>query len=87
VHKVARKIRATNEVYHWLAGSVDSKEKFEQHRMELVQHVWKTMKDSDSRECRRQSCRLASGCCVSAWDGSDRSRKSSCMGHEACSRA
>ena len=52
VHKVARKIRASNEVYHWLAGTVNTKEKFEAHRMELAQHVWKTMKDSDSRECR-----------------------------------
>ncbi len=52
VHKMARKIRASNEVYHWLVGTVDTKEKFEAHRMELAQHVWKTMKESDSRECR-----------------------------------
>jgi cytochrome c-type protein NapC len=52
VHKLARKIRASNEVYHWLAGTVNTKEKFEAHRMELAQHVWKTMKDSNSRECR-----------------------------------
>jgi cytochrome c-type protein NapC len=52
VHKVARKIQASNEVYHWLVGTVDTKEKFEAHRMELASHVWKTMKDSNSRECR-----------------------------------
>lgn len=52
VHKVARKIRASNELYHKLVGTVDTKEKFEAHRMELATHVWKTMKDSDSRECR-----------------------------------
>jgi cytochrome c-type protein NapC len=52
VHKVARKIRATNELYHWLAGTVSTPEKFEAHRMELATHVWKTMKESDSRECR-----------------------------------
>ena len=52
VHKVARKIQASNEVYHWLAGTVGTKEKFEAHRMELATHVWKVMKDSNSRECR-----------------------------------
>jgi len=52
VHKIARKIQASNEVYHWLRGTVDTKEKFEAHRMELATHVWKTMKDSNSRECR-----------------------------------
>ncbi len=52
VHKVARKIKASNEVYHWLRGTVDTKEKFEAHRMELATHVWKTMKESNSRECR-----------------------------------
>jgi cytochrome c-type protein NapC len=52
VHKVARKIRASNEVYHWLAGTVGTKEKFEAHRLELAQHVWQTMKETDSRECR-----------------------------------
>jgi cytochrome c-type protein NapC len=52
VHKVARKIRASNEVYHWLAGTVGTKEKFETHRLQLAQHVWQTMKETDSRECR-----------------------------------
>jgi len=51
-HKIVRKIRASNEIYHWLAGTVNTPEKFEAHRMELAQHVWKTMKDSNSRECR-----------------------------------
>jgi cytochrome c-type protein NapC len=52
VHKMARKIQASNEVYHWLVGTVNTKEKFEAHRMELATHVWKVMKDSNSRECR-----------------------------------
>ena len=52
VHKVARKIQASNEVYHWLAGTVNTKEKFEAHRMALAQDVWATMKASNSRECR-----------------------------------
>ncbi len=52
IHKIGRKIQASNEVYHWIAGTVNTREKFEDHRMELAQHVWKTMKDSNSRECR-----------------------------------
>jgi len=52
VHKIARKIQASNELYHKLVGTVDTKEKFEAHRMELATHVWKVMKDSNSRECR-----------------------------------
>jgi cytochrome c-type protein NapC len=51
-HKIARKIQASNELYHKLVGTVDTKEKFEAHRMELATHVWKVMKDSNSRECR-----------------------------------
>lgn len=52
LHKIARKIKASNEVYHWVAGTVNTKAKFESHRMELAQHVWATMKESNSRECR-----------------------------------
>ena len=52
VHKVARKIRASNEVYHWLRGTVNTPEKFEAHRMEMATRVWATMKSTDSRECR-----------------------------------
>ncbi|MCE9687117.1 NapC/NirT family cytochrome c [Shewanella sp. AS16] len=52
IHKVARKIRASNEVYHKLLGSINTPEKFEAKRAELAQHVWDTMKATDSRECR-----------------------------------
>jgi len=52
VHKVIRKVRATNELFHWMAGSIDSREKFEAKRPELAQHVWTAMKETDSRECR-----------------------------------
>ncbi len=52
VHKVVRKIQATNELYHKLVGTIDTPEKFEAHRFELAKHVWKTMKRTDSRECR-----------------------------------
>ena len=52
LHKVARKIQASNEVYHKLVGTVNTKEKFEANRMAMATRVWKVMKDSNSRECR-----------------------------------
>jgi cytochrome c-type protein NapC len=52
IHKVARKIKATNELYHHVLGSIDTREKFEGKRIELAVNVWETMKDTDSRECR-----------------------------------
>ena len=52
IHKVVRKIKASREVYFWLTGKIDTKEKFNEHRFELAQNVWKAMKDTDSRECR-----------------------------------
>lgn len=51
-YKMARKIRATNELYHTVVGSISTKEKFEAKRLELAEVVWKTMKKTDSRECR-----------------------------------
>ena len=53
VHKFVRKVQASQELYvKFVSGSIDTPEKFEGQRMELAQHVWATMKDSDSRECR-----------------------------------
>ncbi len=52
VHKVVRKIGATNELFHKMIGSINTKEKFEAKRLELAEHVWDTMKSTDSRECR-----------------------------------
>lgn len=52
VHKVARKIKASNELYHKAMGSVDTPEKFEAKRLKLARNVWRVMKETDSRECR-----------------------------------
>ncbi len=52
VHKMKRKIRAVNELYHWLRGSIDTREKFQSKRHVLAGHVWQSMKETDSRECR-----------------------------------
>jgi len=51
IHKVARKITASNELIHHFLGSIDTREKFLDKRYELAKHVWKTMKETDSREC------------------------------------
>ncbi len=50
--KLVRKIQASAEVYHWLVGSIDSQEKFEERRPYLAKRVWAAMKKTDSRECR-----------------------------------
>lgn len=51
-HMIIRKIQASNELWHKLLGTIDTKEKFEDKRLELARNVWKTMKKTDSRECR-----------------------------------
>ena len=52
IHKVKRKIQASNELYHKVLGSIDTPEKFEAKRYELATHVWDAMQATDSRECR-----------------------------------
>lgn len=52
VHKVVRKVQASNELLHKALGSIDTPEKFDAKRLELAKHVWHAMKDTDSRECR-----------------------------------
>jgi cytochrome c-type protein NapC len=50
--KMKRKLEASNEVLHKLLGTIDTREKFEEHRLELAQHEWTRMKSSDSHSCR-----------------------------------
>lgn len=52
VHKVVRKVKATNELYHWALSTISTPEKFEGKRLTLAKNVWKAMKETDSRECR-----------------------------------
>jgi len=52
VHKIVRKIYASNELYHHFLGSVSTPEKFNAKRLELATNVWRAMKTTDSRECR-----------------------------------
>lgn len=50
--KIARKIQATNELFHKIMGTVDTPEKFEANRLAMAKRVWEGMKKTDSRECR-----------------------------------
>jgi cytochrome c-type protein NapC len=51
--KMVRKIEATFiEVPRKIMGRINTKEKFEAHRLELAERVWATMKENDSQECR-----------------------------------
>jgi cytochrome c-type protein NapC len=52
VHKMARKVQATNELYGKVMGTISTPEKFEARRLVLARSEWKRMKASDSRECR-----------------------------------
>ncbi|HEY9052203.1 MAG TPA: NapC/NirT family cytochrome c [Gammaproteobacteria bacterium] len=52
VHKVVRKIQASNEVLHKVLGTIDTPEKFDAKRLQLAKNVWRAMKETDSRECR-----------------------------------
>jgi cytochrome c-type protein NapC len=52
VHKVVRKVQASNEIVHKVLGSIDTPEKFDAKRLQLAKNVWKAMKKTDSRECR-----------------------------------
>ena len=52
IHKVVRKVGATNEFFHWLAGSINTPQKYEAKRGKLARQVWASMKATNSRECR-----------------------------------
>lgn len=51
-HMVVRKITATNELFQHFRGTIDTREKFLDRRPYLARLVWKSMKRTDSRECR-----------------------------------
>ncbi len=52
--KMYAKLRAAKDVWHEILGTIDTEEKFEQHRWTMANAVWSRMKATDSREC--QSC-------------------------------
>jgi cytochrome c-type protein NapC len=50
--KLVRKVKAATELYHHVLGTIDTPEKFEKHRKQMAESVWREMKTNDSRECR-----------------------------------
>ena len=51
-HKIARKMQASKEVWGKIFGTIGTREKFLDKRLELAQHEWARMKANDSLECR-----------------------------------
>ena len=52
IPKMVRKMQASTEVYAHFTGKVDTKEKFEKHRLEMAEREWARMKANNSQECR-----------------------------------
>ena len=50
--KIARKMQASKEVWGKIFGTIDTREKFVDHRLELALHEWARFKANDSLECR-----------------------------------
>ena len=51
-YKLLRKIEASRELWSKIAGNVDTRDKFEERRLDMANNEWTRMKASDSRECR-----------------------------------
>ena len=50
--KLYAKMMAAKDVYHEIAGTVDTHEKYEARRWRMASAVWEKMRATDSRECR-----------------------------------
>jgi cytochrome c-type protein NapC len=50
--KMARKIQASKEVWGKIFGTVSTRQKFLDKRLELAKHEWARLKANDSLECR-----------------------------------
>lgn len=50
--KMARKMQASKEVWGKVFGTIDTREKFEAHRLQLANNEWRRLKANNSLECR-----------------------------------
>ncbi len=73
-HKVVRKIMATKELWYKFTGKIDTPEKYNEHRWDLANRVWDSMKATDSRECR--NCHTFDSMDLSEQDRSARKKHS-----------
>jgi cytochrome c-type protein NapC len=55
-NKMARKMQASKEVWGWVFGTINTRDKFLDKRLELAQREWARLKANDSLECR--NCHL-----------------------------
>jgi cytochrome c-type protein NapC len=51
-NKIARKMAASKEVWGTIFGTINTREKFQNKRLELAKHEWSRFKANDSLECR-----------------------------------
>src|SRR5262245_21797071 len=50
--KIARKMQASKEVWGKIFGTINTRQKFLDYRLELAKHEWARLKANDSLECR-----------------------------------
>ena len=50
--KITRKMKASKEVWGHLFGTINTREKFQEKRIDLAIHEWTRLKANDSLECR-----------------------------------
>ena len=50
--KIARKMQASKEVWGKIFGTINTRDKFVDKRLELAQHEWARLKANNSLECR-----------------------------------
>jgi cytochrome c-type protein NapC len=50
--KIARKMQASKEVWGKIFGTINTREKFLDHRLAMAQREWARLKANDSLECR-----------------------------------
>ncbi|HUG60326.1 MAG TPA: NapC/NirT family cytochrome c [Methylomirabilota bacterium] len=57
--KIARKMQASKEVWGHIFGTIDTRRKFLDMRLELAKREWSRLKANDSLECRNCHSRVA----------------------------
>ena len=50
--KITRKVKASKEVWGWVFGIIDDREKFQNRRLLMAQREWTRLAANDSLECR-----------------------------------
>jgi len=50
--KTARKIYVSKDLIYHMTGKIDTREKYEEHRLDMAQREWLRMEKNDSAECR-----------------------------------